>query len=424
MLKKVSRLFVCLVGLMLATLVCAPRAGAQSLSLGSISIIGGGGQGSCSGFSTLGSPGYRAFDPSMQQCFTAQVNCPNADPLQFIYGYWSPQGTPVGTIVTLTGDGGTYASTPAFSDYYIPAYEAANYEVVEVAWGVAAPGIAWEIANSGNNSTTTPSILNAACRVATFIHYVKNNSNLWTSGTGMCAHADSGGAGGLAYALTWYGEAQDLNKVLLENGPVFSRIDLGCDVPNGNTTTVCAPGTTQTGCNTPTWPPDPPSPNYSLEYVTQDAGNVNLWSGNTGPACANGQGNTTTYNKSWYSMSILSVNQPVSGSFNYPHTQMSAWLCQSVSKAGASLNNSTAQGGEYYAEFTQQSQAGGSLSVNGVVCTTSEDIEEGTTVYNGANYNGQSCVLQNGQQVCNNAWQALINDMIQNPSTACSAGGG
>jgi hypothetical protein len=56
-------------------------------------------------------------------------------------------------------------------------------------------------------------------------------SSIWTSGSGMCVHADSGGAGALAYSLSWYGEASDLNKVLLENGPVFSRIDPCSRIP-------------------------------------------------------------------------------------------------------------------------------------------------------------------------------------------------
>jgi hypothetical protein len=414
--KRVGLGLVCLTSAILAALVCAFPVAAQTLPLGSISIISGGGPNSCAGYNNPASQSYRAIDPTMQQCFVAQVTCPNADPLQFIYGYWSPQGTPTGTIVTLTGDGGTYASTPAFSTLYIPAYEAANYQVVEVAWGPLTPGVAWEIADSAQNSNTTPSVINAACRVATFIHYVK--TNLWTA-NGMCVHANSGGAAGLAYALTWYGEAADLNKVLMENGPVYSRIDLGCEVPNGNQTTVCAQGTTQTGCNTATWPlVNGQTQQFSLEYVPQNASDVNLWTGNTGPACANGQGITTTYNQSWYGMSILSGNQPVHQNFNYLNTKMSAWLCQTVSKSGASLNNSTAQGGEYYAEFTAQSQAGGKMSLNGVVCTTSEDIEEGTTFYNNTNYNGQNCDPQT--HICNTAWQALRDDMINNPTTACT----
>jgi hypothetical protein len=46
----------------------------------------------------------------------------------------------------------------------------------------------------------------------------------------MCVHADSGGAAAAAYSLTWYGEGADVDKVLLENGPVFSDINRGCEV--------------------------------------------------------------------------------------------------------------------------------------------------------------------------------------------------
>lgn len=280
-------------------------------------------------------------------------------------------------------------------------------------------GWAWRglgIANSRQGSGTNANILNAACRVATFLHYVKTAPGLWSAG-GMCVHADSGGSGGLADALVWYGEAQDLNKVLMENRPVFSRIDLGCEVPNNNTTAVCAPNTTQTGCNTVTWPTVNGNPiQYSLEYITQDAGNVNLWTGNPGPACANGSGTQTTYNQPWCEMSVLGSrqncgSQPVAPSFNYPNTMMSAWLCQSA-KTGP-LNNSTAQGQEFFANFLQQSQAGNQMSLNGVVCRTSEDIEEGTTTYNGKTYDGQS-----GRPL---AYQALIDDMINRSATACAA---
>ena len=51
------------------------------------------------------------------------------------------------------------------------------------------------------------------------------------------------------------------------------------------------------------------------------------------------------------------------------------------------------------------------MSLNGVVCPTSEDIEEGTTTYNGQVFANR------------NAYQALINDMTTGP-TSCSATNG
>jgi hypothetical protein len=97
---------------------------------------------------------------------------------------------------------------------------------------------------------------------------------------------------------------------------------------------------------------------------------------------------------------------------------MSAWLCQSVTDRNATLNNSMSEGGLYYAQFTQQSQGGGSISVNAVVCPTTEDVEEGTTVYAGVNYNGQTCAIEGNQQTCNNAYQALEIDMAGTALTA------
>jgi hypothetical protein len=48
------------------------------------------------------------------------------------------------------------------------------------------------------------------------------------------------------------------------------------------------------------------------------------------------------------------------------------------------------------------------MSLNGVVCPFSEDIEEGITTYNGQVFDSR------------NAYQALINDMTEGP-TSCFA---
>src|ERR1700730_5184193 len=277
------------IGIILAGTLCGPCARAQALPLGSVSTVV---SASCQ---TLAS--QRDFDVNNStSCFTAQLNCPSADALPFAYAYTPPNpGTALlGTIVIFTGDGGTYASNDGFAMHHVPYYESQGYQVVEVAWGPGMMGTAWEIANSNPNSTTTPSILNAACRPATFLHYVKTVGTIWTSG-GMCVHANSGGAAAAAYALTWYGEGADVDKAVLENGPVFSDINRGCEVScqngqctNGQYATVCAPGTTQTGCNGATWPSGNENVfDYLLEFVPRNAGDVNTWTGNTGPACAN-----------------------------------------------------------------------------------------------------------------------------------------
>ncbi|HVI07863.1 MAG TPA: hypothetical protein VND65_06170, partial [Candidatus Binatia bacterium] len=259
----------------------------------------------------------RGFDivAGSTNCFTATISCPNTDQFQLDYAVTPPQGGAplIGSIVMLTGDGGTYASNIAFSNYYVPYYESQGYQVVEVAWGPDPTGTAWEIANSGLNSTKKANILYAACRPATFLHYVKTGGTIWSSG-GMCVHADSGGAGAVAYSLTWYNLAADLDRVLAENGPVFSDINQGCTVTCQNNycadysyTTVCLPGSTQTGCSNWSSPPDGIA-EYNLEYSSSDAPSVDQWSGNSalnpGKACANSS-TPTQYAEQWANMSIV-----------------------------------------------------------------------------------------------------------------------
>ena len=286
------------------------------------------------------------------------------------------------------------AGNAGFQLYYVPYYESMGYQVVEVAWGpYGTQGTAWELANSSGISAAN--ILNAACREATFIHFVK--TSIWSSG-GMCVHGDSGGSAALAYSLTWYGESADVDKALLENGPVFSDINRGCEVnyqsgqcSNGQGQYICAPGpngqgsAAQYGCMN--WAAyGQGALDYALEYVGGDASNTNLWSGNTAPnspACGN-QYTTqslcqTSYGANWANMSIAAAGQTVSGyspNFSYPHTGMSGWLCETVN-SGA-YNNSMSQGEIYYLNFTMESQAGNSLSVNGITgCPSTENVEQG-----------------------------------------------
>jgi hypothetical protein len=125
---------------------------------------------------------FRDFDPSVTNCYTATLICPTvagigllADPLPVVYGIAPAQGTTVrGTIIMFTGDGGEVAGNLGFQKFYVPYYESLGYQVVEVAWGAyGTKGTAWELANSSGGAA--PNILNAACRPATFLHFVKTN---------------------------------------------------------------------------------------------------------------------------------------------------------------------------------------------------------------------------------------------------------
>jgi hypothetical protein len=91
MIARTVRALALLVGLVVVATCCSLSASAQALPLGTISALG---PASCSALSTVGQPDYRDFDPSMTNCFEAQVNCPNADPLLFYYAYSTAGGPP------------------------------------------------------------------------------------------------------------------------------------------------------------------------------------------------------------------------------------------------------------------------------------------------------------------------------------------
>jgi hypothetical protein len=156
----------------------------------------------------------RNFDSTMQSCFTATLaNCPGLSDLGFVFGYAPPaSGTkPQGTIVMLSGDGGTNAAIGPNFSHFVPFYEQNGYQVVELAWGpYGGSGIAWEQANPSALPYPSSNIEAAACRPATFLNWVRNGnsgvgSGIWNqcqgksgcNNGGMCAHGDSGGAGAL-----------------------------------------------------------------------------------------------------------------------------------------------------------------------------------------------------------------------------------
>ena len=326
-------------------------------------------------------------------CYTASLTgCPTVGTsgIQFYYGVLAAVGSPIqGTIVFLAGGGGTTASDALDQNPLLIRYSQANYQVVQIAWGYPNPQD-WE-----ETYVETPSVLAAACLPATFLNWVRNGTvpmtgtSIWNGMGGMCSQGHSAGSGALGYALAWYNAgaatatngAGYLDKAVFTSGPVFSDLERGCEVPNNQYTIMCT-GTGQVGCVG--WPAEDP-PGSELEYLSDHRGQINTWSGATGPSCANNSLNgTTTYNQSWLNMSILAP--PINGqqaSFNYPNTALSAWLCQTTAP-GTPMNNTGAQGELFWDQFTNLSQAGNSLTVNAVSsCPSAEDAISGTVNFTG-----------------------------------------
>jgi hypothetical protein len=358
-------------GIVLAIFALTPNASSQ-MSLGTVSSVSGP-QACPSGTND------RGFIPAVgNNCYTAVLTgCPGNDDITFYFGVASPSGTPNGTIVHFAGDGGHRASDGAteitlLGDYVSPA----NYTVIQIAWGAPAP-LDWEVTDS-SGGTNPASILNAACRPASFLYWIKHVSSFFTAGKGMCAQGHSAGSAALAYALAWYNAGADLDKAIFTSGPVFSDIRQGCQVPNNQFTLICKPGTNQIGCAGWQLAQEPPPPGYSLEYTTGYKSEVNFWSGNASPiSCANNtQSTTASQNANWFQQSILynlGTQQP---SFSYPYTAVSAWLCETV-KGGVMVNNAAPEGQLYWAQFTNTAQIS-SLTVNAItLCPGTEEALDG-----------------------------------------------
>jgi hypothetical protein len=360
--------------LALAIFAQTPQAASQ-MSLGTVTSVS----------LPLVCPSGRGFINEIGNCYTATLSgCPGNDDLPFWFGVATPSVSPNGTIVFFAGDGGGYASDGVSTANLLSSYvrPPANYQVIQIAWGQVNE-IDWEFTNV-NGGGHPASILNAACRPASFLHWVRNSSGFWGGG-GMCAQGHSAGSAALAYALAWYNAGADLDKALFTSGPVFSDIGRGCEVPNNQYTYICQ-GSGQYGCSGWSILQDPPG--FSLEYTSGYKSEVNDWTGNSAllgaASCANNSSPTSAVqDSSWFQMSILynlGTQQP---SFNYPHTAISAWLCETVAP-GVPVNNSAAQGQLYWANFTSSTQAGSSLSVNAVTsCPETEDVLDGTVAATG-----------------------------------------
>ena len=147
-------------------------------------------------------------------------------------GVTTPAGTPKGTIVLLSADGGTSffnfpsgglngLGTPSYvNDYY-----SAGYITVQVAWAAT-----W-----WDNTDEPPikSILDEACRAATLLNYI--NGHYAYSQAPMCAQGHSGGAAAIGYSMAWYGADKGsggyLQTALLTSGPALSDMQSGCEYP-------------------------------------------------------------------------------------------------------------------------------------------------------------------------------------------------
>lgn len=150
------------------------------------------------------------------QCYQTTVSCGGTQPIQTNLRVGGTGA--LGTVMFFTGGAGTayWGDRSAYAQSAITDLRR-KYKTVEIAWRP----VGWTVGAQGQ--WEGQALL--ACRPATLAAWVRDN--LYTSGA-FCATGNSGGASQVAFMLTHYGLAQDLDAAILTGGPPMAEIADGC----------------------------------------------------------------------------------------------------------------------------------------------------------------------------------------------------
>ncbi len=207
--------------------------------------------GSVSGVSSIACSGSIANGACQQMT----VSCPGVPNVQAFVKTNTPSGTILGTATYNTGtDGnGLYESIFTFGSTAVQNVLNAGFRTVQISWGTPFTS------NQPNGWAEGPGgVLASACRYATVTNWIysniQNNNNI-----PMCATANSGGAGALAYALSQYPTFDVLSMAEVTSGPPTGRLDWGCGCTAGKMAVQCGSSTTLGTCfgtaDAPVWDP-------------------------------------------------------------------------------------------------------------------------------------------------------------------------
>lgn len=255
------------------------------LPLGTVTVLG---PATCPGGATKGAT-----------CTSVNVACPGIPDLTAILSEAIPTGTAKGTIVLLSGSGGTTFLNSGFGTPYVND----GFRVVQVAWTTD-----WE-------DTGGVGLKSAACRGATVFKYVFDNVHGGDRTTGFCAQGTSGGGAAIAFSLAQYGLSNFFDYVIIAAGPGVARMDYGCDkaLYTGPPLDLCSEIT-------------------SAPYTYFSGGKVNTWENTT---TCDAKSPLSSDIKRWAADSIVTPG----ANFTYPKTAMSWYFC-----ATPPVNNSTGEG--------------------------------------------------------------------------------
>jgi hypothetical protein len=188
-------------------------------------------------------------------CQQMTVSCPGVPDVIAYVKTNSPTGTSLGTVTFNTGtDGnGLYESIFTYGSTAVGNVLSAGFTTVQISWGTpfnTNQPDGWVLGPGG--------VMAASCRYATVTQWIYDNIQANTS-VPMCATANSGGAGVLAYALSQYSSSNILSMAEVTSGPPTARLDWGCGCQEGKLAVQCGSSTTLGTCfgksDAPVWDP-------------------------------------------------------------------------------------------------------------------------------------------------------------------------
>lgn len=188
-------------------------------------------------------------------CQQMTVSCPGVPNVQAYVKTNAPTGTSLGTVTYNTGtDGnGLYESIFTFGSTAVQNVLNAGFTTVQISWGTpfnTNQPDGWVLGSGG--------VLASACRYATVNQWIYTNIQNNTS-LPLCATANSGGAGALAYALSQYPTSDILSMAEVTSGPPTGRLDWGCGCTQGKIAVQCGSSTSLGTCfgtaDAPVWDP-------------------------------------------------------------------------------------------------------------------------------------------------------------------------